>query len=162
MPTLSVLRELFGHEAWADAEHCRAIRAFPAAHEDSEVRDRLHHIHMAQRAYLKLLAGHPLDLKKDTEPFPSLEELWLSARCYHENMGIFLTTVAAGRMEERIDLPWWPEFHPTVEESLLQVVMHSQYHRGQNAARIRQLGGKAPGTDFALWVQAGRPEARWE
>jgi uncharacterized damage-inducible protein DinB len=39
--------------------------------------------------------------------------------------------------------------------------MHSHYHRGQNATRLRELGGVPPGTDFIEWLREGQPSARW-
>jgi uncharacterized damage-inducible protein DinB len=35
--------------------------------------------------------------------------------------------------------------------------MHSQHHRGQNAARMRQLGITPPMTDFVVWYALGQP-----
>ena len=46
-------------------------------------------------------------------------------------------------------------------DTLLQVPMHSHYHRGQNATRMRVLGSAMPGTDWAFWARRNRPEAQW-
>src|SRR6266487_219241 len=48
----SLLRDLYGHQIWADAEHWRAIGAHTAACDDKAIRDRLHHITIVQRAFL--------------------------------------------------------------------------------------------------------------
>jgi uncharacterized damage-inducible protein DinB len=40
--------------------------------------------------------------------------------------------------------------------------MHSHYHRGQNAARLRELEGVPPGTDFIEWLRQGQPVAKWD
>ena len=37
--------------------------------------------------------------------------------------------------------------------------MHSHYHRGQNATRLRELGGEPPMTDLIVWYWKGRPVA---
>ena len=47
-------------------------------------------------------------------------------------------------------------------EALMQAAMHSHYHRGQNATRLRELGGAPPGTDFIEWLRQGQPAAQWE
>jgi uncharacterized damage-inducible protein DinB len=39
--------------------------------------------------------------------------------------------------------------------------MHSQHHRGQNATRLRELGGEPPMTDLIVWYWKGRPGPRW-
>ena len=54
-----------------------------------------------------------------------------------------------------------PPLEITVEEALVQAVMHSQHHRGQNATRLRELGGEPPTTDFIVWLWQGRPEPAW-
>jgi uncharacterized damage-inducible protein DinB len=39
--------------------------------------------------------------------------------------------------------------------------MHSGYHRGQVARRLREHGAEPPLGDFIAWVWMGRPEADW-
>jgi uncharacterized damage-inducible protein DinB len=34
-------------------------------------------------------------------------------------------------------------------------------HRGQNARRLRELGGEPPTTDLIVWIAAGRPPPDW-
>ena len=46
-------------------------------------------------------------------------------------------------------------------DTLLQVPLHSHYHRGQNATRMRALGGAMPSTDWAFWTRKGRPAPLW-
>jgi uncharacterized damage-inducible protein DinB len=49
----------------------------------------------------------------------------------------------------------------TVTEALTQCAMHSHYHRGQNATRLRELGGEPPATDLSVWYWRGRLAADW-
>jgi len=44
----------------------------------------------------------------------------------------------------------------------MQAVMHSQWHRGQNATRLRELGGEPPTLDLIVWIANNRPAAAWE
>ena len=39
--------------------------------------------------------------------------------------------------------------------------MHSHYHRGQNATRLRELGAEPPGTDLIVWYWKSRPAPAW-
>jgi hypothetical protein len=39
-----LLRDFCQHQAWADAEHWRAIEAHPAAAQDAAIKNRLHHV----------------------------------------------------------------------------------------------------------------------
>jgi uncharacterized damage-inducible protein DinB len=54
-----------------------------------------------------------------------------------------------------------PPLRFTSGEGLLQAILHSQYHRGQNARRLRELGGEPPTTDLIVWIAAGRPPPDW-
>jgi uncharacterized damage-inducible protein DinB len=50
-------------------------------------------------------------------------------------------------------MPWIPGARPTLAEALMQVVMHSQNHRGQCLSRLRELGAAPPTLDFIRWVR---------
>jgi uncharacterized damage-inducible protein DinB len=52
--------------------------------------------------------------------------------------------------------------HPaTWAESVVQVAMHSSYHRGQVVTRLRELDVESPLTDYIAWIWMGRPLADW-
>jgi uncharacterized damage-inducible protein DinB len=44
---------------------------------------------------------------------------------------------------------------------VLQVVLHSTYHRAQVATRVREFGATPELTDFVAWVWMNRPEPKW-
>jgi uncharacterized damage-inducible protein DinB len=52
-----------------------------------------------------------------------------------------------------------PPLTITVAEALTQCSRHSHYHRGQNAARLRELGGEPPTTDLIVWHGKAAPGA---
>jgi uncharacterized damage-inducible protein DinB len=61
-----------------------------------------------------------------------------------------------------IEVPWFqPPLKISVRHALTQAAMHSHYHRGQNATRLRDPGGVPPGTDFIVWLRDGKPSAKW-
>jgi hypothetical protein len=47
-----LLEDLLDHQAWADAEHWRALELYAPAREDRAIHDRLHHIHQVQRLFI--------------------------------------------------------------------------------------------------------------
>ena len=49
----------------------------------------------------------------------------------------------------------------TAGETVLQVALHSLYHRGQINARLREVGGEPPLVDYIAWVWLGRPAPGW-
>src|SRR5262249_60683178 len=92
----SLLRDLYGHQQWADAEHWRAIEAHPPAAADQALRTRLHHINLVQRAFQWLVGDRqsPLTITKP-EDYPSLADLKSATREYHAEGARFLGGRAA-------------------------------------------------------------------
>jgi len=159
-----LLRDLYGHQVWADAELWRAIEAHPPAAADLAIRDRLHHTHIVQRAFRWVVGTRqPAFVMTKSTDFPALSDLKAYAREYHHEMPGFLDTLTVERLDTKIDILWFkdPPLHITVAEALTQCAMHSHYHRGQNAARLRELGGEPPLTDLIVWYAKGRPPANW-
>ena len=158
------LRDLFAHQSWADAEHWRAIGAHPAAYDDLGIRGRLHHIHFVQHAFLWTVGDRKhLFTPTRAEDFSSFEALRSYALEYHEQVGPFLKALSDTRLVEPVSIVWFkdPPLTITVAEALTQCAMHSHYHRGQNATRLRELGGEPPTTDLIVWQWKGRPAGAW-
>ena len=159
-----LLRDLCGHQVWADAQHWRAIEAHPPAAQDSAIRNRLHHIHLVQRAFLWAVGDRSSGFVVSTpEEFASLAALKGYARGSHDGIDRSLAALTAARLEERISMSWFtdPPLSITVTEALTQGAMHSHYHRGQNATRLRELGAEPPLTDLITWYWKGRPAPAW-
>ena len=159
---LEMLRALFGHEAWADAEQWQALAAHPSALTNPEILERLNHINVVQRAYLMVLRNEPVDLTELVKPIQDKGALQQSFRRYHQEMADFLQGLSLEALHTKLTFAWHPAFQPTTREALLQAVMHSQHHRAQNALRLRELGGTPPMTDFLIWVTKGYPEPAWD
>lgn len=160
---MTYLEELFAHQEWADAEHWQAIEAHPAALEDKAIRERLLHIHLVQHGFLWVTSPVRGDFAfKKPEDFPAMADLKAYARQGLTDLGVLLKTADQHRMEEIIEVPWFkPAARISVRQALTQAAMHSHYHRGQNATRLRELGGVPPMTDFIIWLKDGQPAARW-
>jgi uncharacterized damage-inducible protein DinB len=159
----SYLDELYEHQEWADAEHWRAIEAHPAALADKAIRERLFHIHLVQHGFLWVTDPQRAEFAfKKPEDFPSMADLKSYARQGLDELNERLRTTDQGRMEEIIEVPWFkPPARISVRHALTQAAMHSHYHRGQNATRLRELGGEPPMTDFIVWLKNGQPAPRW-
>jgi uncharacterized damage-inducible protein DinB len=159
----SYLSELYAHQEWADAEHWRAFEAHPAALEDKAIRERLLHIHQVQHAFLWVTGPRTARFEfQRLEDFPSMADLKKYAQRGLGSMRELLNQTNANRMEEVIEVPWFkPPAKISVRQALTQAAMHSHYHRGQNATRLRELGGVPPMTDFIVWLKNGQPAAQW-
>jgi uncharacterized damage-inducible protein DinB len=163
----SDLQPLMRHMEWADALVWSAVLALPAERADPLTRERLHHVHWVQHAYLRIWRQEPVDAPP---PVPAeLGVVLARARELYPAAAGFLGSIEASELERRVEFPWrehlrstFGEVHPTtLAEAVLQVALHSTYHRGQINARLRELGGEPPLVDFIVWVWAGKPEPRW-
>lgn len=158
----SYLQELYAHQEWADAEHWRAFEVHPPALEDKAIRERLVHIHLVQHAFLWITGPRSARFApKKLEDFPAMADLKKYARDGNAELAALLKDLAPEWLEEVIDVPWFPSLKISRRQALTQAAMHSHYHRGQNATRLRELGGTPPMIDFIVWLKDGQPPARW-
>jgi uncharacterized damage-inducible protein DinB len=163
---IEFMRDLYGHQEWADAELWRAIEAQPGALADEHIAKRLRHFHSTQYGYLMLVRGEQVDVRNfvtrygDSVPIQAVKA---NAISIHQELKQFLTELPESKLEEKLLIPWFkdPSFIVTFSQALVQVPMHSQYHRGQNATRLRELGGNPPTLDFVLWIWKGKPTPDW-
>lgn len=160
----SYLDELYAHQEWADAEHWRAFAAHPAALADKAIRERLLHIHQVQYAFLWITELKTSEFAfKKLEDFPEMADMKRYAQRYHAEAGELLRGLDQAKIEEFVEAPWFkPPVKLSRRHALTQAAMHSHYHRGQNATRLRELGGEPPMTDFIVWLRNGQPAARWD
>jgi uncharacterized damage-inducible protein DinB len=160
-----MLRDAYAHQAWADAEHWRAAAGASGVLEDRAFGERLHHVLLVQQAFLALVRGEIPRITHlgDYASMPALRE---DVIAYHRAVAEHLAGMAPARLAQTISIPWFQDpdtgrLEVSVEQALVQCVMHSHYHRGQNAHRLRELGAEPPLTDIIVWWWKGRPEAHW-
>lgn len=162
------LQLIFDHLEWADACAFSSVRATRAAEEDALIRSLLIHIHEVQWTYLQLWRGEPV-LIPERQSFTDLSSVYRWAREYHARRQGFTSDLSEAALERHIEFPWaeqlsrkFGKVHPTtVRQSMLQIGLHSAYHRGQVATRLRALGGEPPLLDFVAWLWLGQPSAEW-
>lgn len=162
---LTELRDLYRHMEWADAVVWRAVFASEEAVRDDRLRELFYHLHLVQWAWLRAWRSELY------EPFPTFTDLnalmdW--GRSYYKEIFIHLGKQTADGIAKTMKLPWaeiverelgrQPE-SISIGETMLQIPLHSQYHRGQINARLRTVGGEPPRVDYIVWVWLGRPEA---
>ncbi|HQR38743.1 MAG TPA: DinB family protein [Blastocatellia bacterium] len=164
----STLTDLYRHMEWADATVWAAVLSTDAARRDDKLRGTLYHLHMVQRAFLRVWRGEPRDIPYPT--FDDADSLKAWARTYYvetadvlggytdEQLAAVMPVPWASMVERRIGRPPGPT---SMGETALQVALHTQYHRGQVNARLREVGGTPPLVDYIAWVWLGRPAAEW-
>jgi uncharacterized damage-inducible protein DinB len=163
------IQEMFDHLEWADAEMLSAARALASASQDERIRSLLIHVHEVQWTYLHLWRGDPVAIP-ERESFTDLLAVSRWAREYHTLRRRLFLGLFRADLDAHIAFPWaerlsarFGKVYPTsLRQSMLQIGLHSAYHRGQVTTRLRELGGEPPLVDFVAWIWGGRPRAAWE
>lgn len=150
-----MLLDLARYQAWADIAHWKALRENTALLEDVEIRKRLNHMVTALKMLTARARGETPEAATMKE-IDSIDELEAAMEKAHADLAAALSSTDLAKM---IALPRGPNgpFDAPTGVLLLQALTHSQHHRGQNAARMRQLGVTPPMTDFVIWYALGRP-----
>lgn len=168
MNSLDQIRELFAHQSWADAAVWNCVLSNEAAASDHWIRERLHHVHAVQSAYVTILSGAELDWK-EVSAFAGSAAVAKWGREQHARMKAFVDSVADGDLDRVAKIPWAERIEAqlgkvhdgTIAEALMQVPLHSMNHRGQVLMKLRELGAAPPILDFIAWVWMGKPQPEW-
>jgi len=165
---LSDLEDLYRHMEWADALVWHSVFESEEACADQKVREYFYHLHLVQRAFLRAWRGEPRDTPYPT--FDDIRSVMIWGRSYFSEVIAHFNTLTDKQISQPAQLPWVdiveqelgckPE-NLSVAEMMLQVPLHSQYHRGQINARLRAIGGEPARVDYIVWVWLGRPAADW-
>ena len=162
---LSDCTALFEQSEWADALVWASVLA--VAGEDVDLKERLYHLHVVQASYLAIWRG-----QSATPPglatFTSLRAIRDWARGTYRELREYLPSLEPDMVEREVRVPWadylvqrFGVARPTSwAETVLQVNLHSTYHRGQVNTRLRALGSEPPLTDFIAWILDGPSRTR--
>jgi uncharacterized damage-inducible protein DinB len=155
-----VFKDLYKHMRWADGVIWKAV----GSTDDPRVRDLLAHLHMTERAFLKTWRGEQFERDLEIETIPQILA-WATKTL--DEIAAFIDTVDFDDIDRPMIMPWAKRFaersglpgaaDTTFRDTLLQLPMHSTYHRGQINARLRELGVDPPLTDYIAWCWFGRP-----
>ena len=155
---------------WADAKVWQSVLKLSSINNDSRLRKLLCHIHNVQRGFLYIWTKQTVEFSKGSD-FPKLLDMAIWGCEYHTLVNEYLNSINENELNKIIEIPWANRFEKIIgkkpeelslTETMLQVTMHSQYHRGQVNARLRELGGEPPLIDFIAWVWEGKPKADWD
>jgi uncharacterized damage-inducible protein DinB len=146
---------LFRHLAWADASLLSAVAAHPESLSDERVQKLLRHILRVERVFYARFTGGDADAVRDIPAeFAAVVALFRAA---HSDLLAYVDGLTEAEAARTFPMPAL-EMHPTVEDGLAQVVLHSQNHRGQCLLRLRENGAAPPNLDYIFWVKE-RPAA---
>ena len=168
MITLGALTDLYRHMEWADAAVWTSVLNSTSASTDPKLREYFYHVHLVQRAFLRTWVGEHTETSFPT--FDDKRSLMLWARSYYPEALTHLGTLSDQNLLGPMVMPWAgmivqvlgrPAELTTLGETVLQVALHSTYHRGQINARLRELGGEPSNVDYIAWLWLGRPRPSW-
>jgi len=166
---LAELRDLYRHMEWADASVWRAVFGSESALSDKKLQDYFYHLHLVQRAFIRAWRNEPANAA-----FPTFEDMtqvrnW--GRSYYDEIFSYLERLSDEEISQPMRLPWAELVTKqlgrapapiTISETMLQVPLHSLYHRGQINARLREVGGEPPTVDYIVWIWLEKPAANWD
>src|SRR5262249_47775163 len=157
----NVTADLLGHMEWADALVWKTVLASPAAAANATIRDRLHHLHHTQHAFLQIWQG-------SVEGSPSVNALDVSiesfarwARSFYKNAASAKWNLKEESLHRQVPDILLTKAEeglgsgttiPTIGDTVLQVILHTAYHRGQISKTLRELGCAPPLTEYFVWV----------
>jgi uncharacterized damage-inducible protein DinB len=158
---LALFRDLFDHQAYADAAMLNAIRRHEAAARDESLRSLLHHTLLAHRFWLHLSQGLPFMRDEESKMPDSLDAIAARYRETQTRERQWLAGIQESDLDRLLDSPFFEGRRYTVRDGLMQVCLHSQGHRSQCASKLRALGGGPPTLDYVLWIKDDRPGPAW-
>jgi uncharacterized damage-inducible protein DinB len=169
MDTLALFRDFARFTEWADAVVFASIRSWPEAGLDELLLSRMRHNHLVQKVFLDVIERRPFDPEETRAlGMAALEQF---TRNVHRGFAVYHDLLAPEALDVPVELPWSRmigeklgfEVHvTTLGDLLVQVFVHTAYHRGQVNARLRELCLDPPMTDFIAWAWAGKPAAVWQ
>jgi uncharacterized damage-inducible protein DinB len=151
---MNEILQLFLHLYWADV---RLLEALEKGGPPEAFREFAHVIG-AEEIWLARLQGR----KPRCAVWPELTASDLSKlmEAAHAAYRDFLSQLPADRLDERVGYTnsEGRKFSSTIEEILLHVTLHAQYHRGKVNLLLRQSGLAPAPTDYIAWAR-GAPAA---
>src|SRR5712691_750329 len=157
---VAILRELFRHQAYADALMLMAIKRNQVALIDQELRRLIHHILVSHRFWIHLSQGLPFNVEVENVVPATFDELAARFQTTQAQELAWLDRLQAVDLARVLESQYLPTGPVTVGEALTQVCLHSHGHSAQCATRLRTLGGEPPPADYILWAK-DRPDPMW-
>ncbi len=157
----STVRELLLYMLWADRLTLGAVR--PVKLEDltrdagvsfRSVLGTLSHMLVSQRLWLSRFLGNPLTSVPRLDEYPDLPS-WIAG---WEESASQIEAFLAGLSDEQVAMPLtWASLPDGAVHTLplwqtvIHLVNHTTFHRGQVISLLRQMGYAVPHTDLVLF-----------
>ncbi|PRS27794.1 damage-inducible protein DinB [Bacillus sp. RJGP41] len=157
--------EMYNYHAWANGVIIDRLNELPEHiyHKEiqsgfSSVSKALSHIYLTDYTWFDIISGISMDeamassseLKKEVEK-KSIEEMKkIFIDLYERNKALLSTEDMEKVMV--VNNPYAGSLETTISESVLHIVTHGSYHRGNIATMLRQMGHTSVMQDFGLYL----------
>jgi uncharacterized damage-inducible protein DinB len=156
MTELSIIKRLCAHMTWADNEILRALRATSSI-PDGALRE-FGHVIAAAEVWLSRLQGRAPAVT--VWPALYLDDIEALASKVHTAYERYMASLSEADLSAVIAYKTsaGQPFENRVDDILMHVAMHGQYHRGKVNLLLRQAGAAPAPTDFIAMIR-GAPAA---
>ncbi|MED3997504.1 DinB family protein [Peribacillus frigoritolerans] len=165
MNHLEPVLEMYNYHAWANGVIIDRLNELPEHIYHKEIQSGftsvskvLSHIYLTDYTWFDIISGISMDeamassseLKKEVE-MKSIEEMKkIFINLYERNKALLSTEDMEKVMV--VDNPYAGSLETTISESVLHIVTHGSYHRGNIATMLRQVGHTSVMQDFGLYL----------
>lgn len=152
---LELLRRMFAYDRWANRQILASIHALPTV--EARVSSLFAHLCGSKRMWLGRINAND-DATATTWPELSLDDSGKLLDLLDELWSNLLATLEEDDLAREVNynMADGKAGMQTLADIITHSMLHSQYHRGQLASRIREAGGSPPSTDFVVWRRAVR------
>jgi len=120
---VAIVRELFHHQAHADASMLMAIQRHEAASNDDELRKLVHHILIAHRYWIHLCQGLPFSVEAESVVPETLEKIVERFQATQKQELAWLDQLTESDSARVLESQYFPDRQITVGEALTQVFL---------------------------------------
>lgn len=162
------ISDLLEHMEWADALVFKTVLSSPVAAADLVLRDQLYHVHVTQHGFLQVWQNMAAELPPPGSLDTDALARW--ARAFYVEAIPTVSAFDPQTLDQQVPGSLLSKAEarlgcgaatPAILDTVLQVIGHTTYHRGQISARLRELGCEPPLTEYFVWVWGGKPSADW-
>ncbi len=145
------IRQLFDYNSWANSRSLNAAAKLsaeqftrPMGSSFSSVRDTLAHIYGAEWIWLERFQGRSPSALPNVNQFPDVESLRETWRELEGRIQAFVAGVTQADLAREMEYKTlkFGVYKNPLWQSMLHVINHGTYHRGQVTTLLRQLGGE--------------------
>ncbi|HZQ18375.1 MAG TPA: DinB family protein [Terriglobales bacterium] len=145
------VRQLYDYNSWANRRSLGAVEKLtteqftrPMGSSFSSIRDTLAHIHGAEWIWLERFHGRSPSALPNTTQFPDVQSLRDTWAELEQRLLSFVSGIAQADLDRTFEYKTlrFGVYTNPLWQSMLHLINHGTYHRGQVTTLLRQLGAQ--------------------